>query len=341
MARADLLCELIKYGLLNDSTNFRKAAEALCAEERAKQHTILANKIEDLLKTSRRPISKDTVNPSILRGPVNEQSLFTEKAPKKRLDHLILPDSVRSVCQDLITEQNRADLLRSYGIEPRNKLLLIGPPGNGKTSLAEAIAESLMVPLLTVRYESIIGSYLGETASRLSKLFEYAKARECVLFFDEFETLGKERGDIHETGEIKRVVSSLLIQIDALPSYVLAIAATNHDTLLDKAAWRRFQVRLELPKPSRRNLEEYYRFFENKHKFNFGLQVSTLAKKTLGISYAEAEEFALSVYRQYILSLPNENIKLITEKVVRDWQSQVIVPHDMEKGVADKCPTDL
>ena len=341
MARADLLCELIKYGLLNDSTNFRKAAEALCAEERAKQHTILANKIENLLKISRRPISKDTANQSILRGSVNEQSLFTEKTPKKRLDHLILPDSVRSVCQELITEQNRADLLRSYGIEPRNKLLLIGPPGNGKTSLSEAIAESLMVPLLTVRYESIIGSYLGETASRLSKLFEYAKARECVLFFDEFETLGKERGDIHETGEIKRVVSSLLLQIDALPSYVIAIAATNHDTLLDKAAWRRFQVRLEIPKPSRRNLEEYYRFFEREHDFNFGLQVSTLAKKTLGISYAEAEEFALSVYRQYILSLPNENIKLITEKVVRDWQSQVIVPHDMEKGVADKCPTDL
>ena len=145
------------------------------------------------------------------------------------MDHLILPTYVKSACQDLINEQNRSDLLRSYGIEPRNKLLLIGPPGNGKTSLAEAIAEALMVPLLTVRYESIIGSYLGETASRLSKLFEYAKTRQCVLFFDEFETLGKERGDIHETGEIKRVVSSLLMQIDALPSYVVAIAATNHD----------------------------------------------------------------------------------------------------------------
>ena len=201
----------------------------------------------------------------MLRGTVNEQNLFVEKIQQKRLYHLILPDTVRSVCQDLISEQNRADLLRSYGIEPRNRLLLIGPPGNGKTSLAEAIAESLMIPLLTVRYESIIGSYLGETASRLSKLFEYAKTRECVLFFDEFETLGKERGDIHETGEIKRVVSSLLLQIDALPSYVIAIAATNHDTLLDKAAWRRFQIKLEIPRPSRRNLEEYYRFFEREH----------------------------------------------------------------------------
>lgn len=104
------------------------------------------------------------------------------------------------------------------GYEPSNNLLLIGDSGNGKTSLAEAIAEALMMPLLTVRYENIIGLYLGETASRLSKLFEYVHTIECVLFFDEFETLGKERGDIHETGEIKRVVSSLLLQIDALPS---------------------------------------------------------------------------------------------------------------------------
>ena len=193
--------------------------------------------------------------------------------------------------------------------------------------MAEAIAEALMIPILTVRYESIIGSYLGETASRLSKLFEYAKTRECVLFFDEFETLGKERGDVHETGEIKRVVSSLLMQIDALPSYVIAIAATNHDNLLDKAAWRRFQIRLDIPKPTRSNLEEYYRFFEKERDFKFGLQPSTLAKKTLGISYAEAEEFALSIYRQYVLSLPNDNVKEITERAIRSWQSQVIIAH--------------
>ena len=110
------------------------------------------------------------------------------------------------------------------------------------TSLAEAIAEKLMLPFLTVRYENIIGSYLGETASRLVKLFDYVKTQSCVLFFDEFETIGKERGDTNETGEIKRVVSSLLMQMDNLPSYVIVIAATNHDVLLDKATWRRFQI---------------------------------------------------------------------------------------------------
>ena len=341
MARADLLCELIKYGLINDSSNFRKATEALCAGERSKQHTVLAAKIDELLKKTNKAITKDNVlSPATIRSGTSEQNLFMEKIPQKRLDHLILPNHIKLTCQDLITEQNRSDLLQSYGIEPRNKILLIGPPGNGKTSLAEAISEALMIPLLTVRYENIIGSYLGETASRLSRLFDYAKTRECVLFFDEFETLGKERGDTHETGEIKRVVSSLLMQIDALPSYVIVIAATNHDTLLDKAAWRRFQVRLEIPKPTRNNLEEYYCFFEKEKNFKFGLQPSTLAKKTLGISYAEAEEFALSVYRQYILSLPNDNVKEITERAIRSWQSQVIIAHKDQEGVGT-CQTDL
>ena len=340
MARADLLCELIKYGLIHDSTNFRKATEALCAEERSKQHTVLAAKIDELLKDTRKTIAaKDMGSPTIVRGGTSEQSLFFDKNPQKRLEHLILPDHVRSACQDLIMEQNRSDLLQSYGIEPRNKILLIGPPGNGKTSLAEAIAEALIIPLVTVRYEGIIGSYLGETASRLSRLFEYVKTRECVLFFDEFETLGKERGDIHETGEIKRVVSSLLMQIDDLPSHVIAIAATNHDALLDKAAWRRFQIKLEIPKPTLNNLEKYYRFFEKEKRFTFGLPPSTLANKTLGVSYAEAEEFALSVYRQYVLSLPNDNVKEITERVTRSWQSQVIVAYKDHEGVKP-CRTD-
>ena len=337
MARADLLCELIKYGLINDSTNFRKAAEALCAEERAKQHTVLATKIDDLLRSeNRRHVDGRQNLPSMVYRGVSEYDFFSEKTPRKRIDHLILSENVKTVCQDLINEQNRSDLLRSYGVEPRNRLLLVGPPGNGKTSLAEALAEALMIPFFTVRYESIIGSYLGETASRLSHLFEYVKTRACVLFFDEFETLGKERGDVHETGEIKRVVSSLLMQIDSLPSYVVAIAATNHETLLDHAAWRRFQIRLDISKPTRNSLEDYYIFFEKERNFKFGLSPSTLAKRTLGISYAEAEELSLSIYRQYVLSLPNCNIKEITEKSIRRLPSP-LCDHVVKQEGVESC----
>ena len=251
MARADLLCELIKAGLRKDDTTFRRATQAICAEERTKQHEILANKIEQLLRENPEQTIPTLRNTNIhtING-VNSipKHLFEEKMPEKRLEQLLLPDNVVETCRAIIEEQMRADLLRSYGLEPRNKILLIGPPGNGKTSLAEAIAEALMVPLITVRYDTIIGAYLGETASRLSKLFEYARTRQCVLFFDEFDTIGKERGDQHETGEIKRVVSSLLLQIDSLPSYVVAIAATNHDALLDQAVWRRFSNEIGITK---------------------------------------------------------------------------------------------
>lgn len=319
MARADLLCELIKSGLMKDDVSFRKAAEAICAEERSKQHEILANKISELLNNKQyqnNTISRNS--PQIINSSnVISNQLFHEKVPTKRLDQLLLPENVYNSCRDIIEEQTRTDLLRSYGLEPRNKILLIGPPGNGKTSVAEGIAEALMVPLLTVRYESIIGAYLGETATRLSKLFEYAKTRQCVLFFDEFDTIGKERGDQQETGEIKRVVSSLLLQIDALPSYVVTIAATNHDALLDKAVWRRFQVKLDLPKPTRSNLEHWFSAFEKKMNFSFGLEPSTLAKKLYGKSYAEAEEFALSVYRKFILRSPTAKPKAITNEQLK------------------------
>ncbi len=336
MARADLLYDLIKYGLVNDNPNFRRVAEAICAEERAKQHGVLANKIEELLRIQNRPLMRDPLQPTVRNGN-GEQSLFIEKIPTRKLDQLLLPKSVIESCRDLIEEQSRADLLRSHGLEPRNKILLVGPPGNGKTSLAEAIAEALMLPLLTVKYESIVGAYLGETATRLGKLFDYAKTRQCVLFFDEFETLGKERGDTHETGEIKRVVSSLLLQIDALPSYAIVIAATNHDALLDRAAWRRFQLRLLLPKPSRRDLEMWFKQFESRIGFNFGFEPSTLAKKLLGKSYAEAEEFALSVYRKYILKIPNGNIKEITQNELSLYlagvQSDINTKTSQEEGV--------
>ena len=247
MVRADLIIRLVQSGIQDNKVSFRKVVEAIIAEERSKQHTVLANKLAELLNSD--PLEKHLINGNG-GGSIMDQragNLVYEIMPQRQLSDLILPDEVRQICQSLIEEQHRIDLLRSYNLEPRNRLLFIGPPGNGKTSLAEALAEALVIPLLVVRYESIIGTFLGETALRLKKLFEYTATRKCVLFFDEFETLGKERGDLQETGEIKRVVSSLLMQIDNLPSHVLVIGATNHPELLDRAVWRRFQVRMFLP----------------------------------------------------------------------------------------------
>jgi AAA+ superfamily predicted ATPase len=175
-----------------------------------------------------------------------------------------------------------------------------------------------MIPLLSVRYESIIASYLGETSNRLKSLFDYVKTQNCVLFFDEFDSIGKERGDIHETGEIKRVVSSLLLQIDKLPSYVIVIAATNHPELLDKAVWRRFQIRTVLPKPTSQEISSFLKDYQKKYHINFGVSLPAIAQKLSGLSFSEIKDFCDDIYRKHILSLPNSSktLKSITSQTL-------------------------
>lgn len=321
MARSDLLIRLVQSGIRGDKTTFRKVVEAIIAEERSMQHKVLAEKLEEMLNSApvERPMSNGT--------PMLDQrmgNLVHEILPQRKLSELILPEEVQQICQGLIQEHHRTDLLRSYNLEPRNRLLLIGPPGNGKTSLAEAIAEALVVPLLAVRYESVVGTYLGETAVRLRKLFEFASTRRCVLFFDEFETLGKERGDVHETGEIKRVVSSLLLQIDSLPSHVMVIGATNHAELLDRAVWRRFQVRMNLPAPTRACLTEWFEKFERRISMSLGYSPATLAKRLQGSNFAEVEEFGTTVFRQHVLEQPNANMKDIVSRTLQHWSARSV-----------------
>src|SRR5258705_6326304 len=164
--------------------------------------------------------------------------------------------------------------------------------------LAEVNAERAGVSLFIVRYEELIGSYLGETATRLKRVFDYARTTPCLLFFDEFDAIGKERGDIHETGEIKRVVTSLLMQIDDLPSYTILAAATNHPELLDRASWRRFQIRLPMPLPDGRALTRYIETFSERLPDRFGHAPAAIARRLGRISYAEAEQFCLDVQRR-------------------------------------------
>jgi len=330
MARADLLTDLVRFSMTGDKVRFRKVVEAIIAEERAKKHTVLADKLEDLLRTM--PVDRPAQNGG---GAILEQkvsNLLHEVMPERSFDNLILPKEVREISQEIVQEHHRIDLLRSYNLDPRNRLLLIGPPGNGKTSLAEAFAHALMVPLLVVRYEGVVGTYLGETAVRLHRLLEHARTRKCILLFDEFETLGKERGDRHETGEIKRVVSSLLMQIDALPSHVVVIGATNHAELLDRAVWRRFQVRMTLPEPTRARLAEWFAKFEKRIKVPLGYTNETLAKKLYGVNYAEAEEFGASVFRQYVLEQPNSDMKKIVDRTLKYWAARTVKTKQQNGG---------
>ena len=318
MARADLLLNLVRAGAKGDHLLFRKSLEALVAEERAKQHHVLADRLAAHLNAGGPPNAGASTPPTRRNGHLTES--FHELSPVRRLGDLVLPDTVANAVRELLEEFRRADLLRAYNLEPRHRVLLIGPPGNGKTSLAEAISTELAVPLFSVRYESVIASYLGETAVRLSRLFDQVRARRCVLFFDEFDVVGKERGDIHETGEIKRVVSSLLLQIDDLPGHVVVVTATNHPELLDRAVWRRFQLRLNLPVPTPTLAEEWFRRFEERLGDQLGYKPATLAKRLKGLSFSDLEQFALDVQRQHVLTLPHGNVRAIVAERLKQWQ---------------------
>ena len=318
MARADLLVALVQSGAGGDDLAFRRAAEALIAEENAKKHGVLASQLADALTRRRNPGS--AVSP--LTRPQESMGLLYETEPVRRITDLVLPTSVRQVATDVIEEHHRRDLLRSHGIEPRHRILLEGPPGSGKTTLAEAIATEVAVPLLTVRYEGLIGSFLGETASRLETLFSAVRIRPCVLFFDEFDAVAKERGDTHETGEIKRVVSSLLLQVDRLPSHVIVVAATNHAELLDRAVWRRMQVRVSLPKATREGKIEWLRAWSARTGVHFGKSERTIADRLRDVSYAELEDFATDVQRRLILDGFDADPGAVTDRLLKSWSHQ-------------------
>jgi len=201
--------------------------------------------------------------------------------------------------------------------------------------MAAAIAEAIAVPLFVVRYEAMIGSYLGETAARLKRVFDYARTTPCVLFFDEFDAIGKERGDIHETGEIKRVVTSLLMQVDDLPSYTIVAGATNHPELLDRASWRRFQLRLSLPMPTQKALAQYIESFAQRIGDKLGHSPAGIARKLGTISYGEAEQFCLDIQRRHVLSLGEKPLKAIVSEQLAIWSARANAADYRAEGEID------
>jgi SpoVK/Ycf46/Vps4 family AAA+-type ATPase len=329
MARSDLLVSLVRASVAGDRSKVTSTVEALVAEEKAHSHHVLADRLQKALQSV--PIATST---DMRRPQSGGRDFVIETEPRVFLDDLIVPLPVDRVVRQLIEEQNRADLLRAQGMQPRHRILLSGPPGNGKTSIAEAVAQAVAVPFLTVRYDALVGSYLGETNARLAKLFEYARATPCVLFFDEFDAVGKERGDVHETGEIKRVVSFLLMQIDHLPSYVIAVAATNHAELLDRAVWRRFQLRIDMPTPDSARRSVLVSRYMSAWREDPGISAESLAERLGTVSFAEVVEFCQSVRRRHILSQGGETLKTIIAEEMDLWASRVAPNFNAESGTS-------
>ena len=316
MARSDLIVDLVKAGVSGDQESARVTAEAIAANERAKKHTVVAERIDRALTAPPRPTGASPTRQSGLRVRDGSGGI-QRRHPERPLTSLFLAKAIRNACQELIEEQGRAEVLRAHGLEPRHRVLLVGPPGNGKTSLAECLAFELALPLFAVRYDAVVTSYLGETAQRLRRLFDFVRTEPCVLFFDEFDAIGKERGDLHETGEIKRVVTTLLLQFDDLPSYCVLVAATNHPELLDRATWRRFEIKLELGRPTEDQMTEYFAYRLREFDEKSGYTAKRLRLAVSPKSFSEAEDFFLDLHRRYALAQGNLTFRTLVKDRVK------------------------
>ena len=253
MASGKLLRQLIKSGMHADANSFRAASEAVIREEREKNHHLLANDLEHLLFGEQAKLGQSArkfFNASEM--PTNKDNglvLLEERPAVREEKDIILSDATQCALNEILIEHNRADVLRSYGLQPAQKLLFCGPPGCGKTLASEVIAHSLSLPLVLVRLDSVISSFLGETAANLRKVFDYIAKYPAVALFDEFDALAKDRGDAADHGELKRSVNAVLQMMDGYRGESILIATTNYESLLDHAVWRRFDevVRFEMP----------------------------------------------------------------------------------------------
>ena len=189
--------------------------------------------------TGRVPVDNDS------RISLADEQLFTTNQVA-----VFIESQIHNLLEQFISHIHSADQLIAHGVGISPSLLLYGPSGCGKTEIAHYISARLELPILTARTDALISSYLGNTAKNLRILFEHAMRRPCVLFLDELDALAKLRDDQHELGELKRVVVSLLQNIDALKNGTIIVGATNHEHLLDPAVWRRFAYKAHINLPS-------------------------------------------------------------------------------------------
>lgn len=235
--------------------------------------------------------------------PVDSESQTT-LADEERVSvgdvKLFLPTATADVVDRFLAFFRAADRLAANGVGVSPSMLIYGPPGCGKTLLARHIAGHLKLPLLVARADGLISSYLGSTAKNLRSLFEYAMSRPCVLFLDEFDAIAKMRDDEHELGELKRVVISLLQNIDAMGRDHVLLAATNHEHLLDPAIWRRFSYKVKVEPPVGAARTEIAKLFLGQYASNDVVQA--LAALTAGLSGAQIRDIAEDAVRDAVIN---------------------------------------
>ena len=233
-------------------------------------------------------------------------------------DDLIVDDGVLARLERIIDENKAFEALLHYGLRPTNRILLCGPPGTGKTLTAKVMATAMGCRLVHVMFDSIVSPYLGETASNLRRVFEFAGSGRFVVMFDEFDIVGKKRDDPHEHGEIKRLVNNFMQMMDDFKGRSIIVAATNHQHLLDRALWRRFDevVYYDNPDQGRRErlLEKYLGALKKSGRMPYG----KLAGMTDGFSAADVAKASEDALRAAVVggadAVDGEGVRIAIEE---------------------------
>ena len=304
MATAKLLRQLVKSGSEGDHQAFRRVSEQLIQEERSKNHHLLANDLEKMLygrRSTNSPLHS-VLNDQLPKEKERNLPLLQIKEPIKHLEDVVLSDENSSLLNELLQEHHRVEILSSYGLYPADKLLFCGPPGCGKTLTTEVLANELGLPLAVVRIDSVISSFLGETATNLRQIFDFVANVPMVVLFDEFDAIAKERSDEAEHGELKRVVNAFLQMLDAYEGKSILVAATNHDRILDLAVWRRFDEVLVFELP---NLEQLCRLLAVKLRGlrrEFDIDDARIASYFKGMGHADVERVIRRAAKDMVLT---------------------------------------
>jgi SpoVK/Ycf46/Vps4 family AAA+-type ATPase len=331
--KADLILRLIESHCSGREDVFRNALNNLADDEDKKGNLALAQSIRNAYSTDKKrdiafssssPISEMTFSPqNIFVLPKDKDStleLLEVLQPKVTLGDVSLPSKTIELLRQIIEEQKKADELLSKGIVPTNRLLFCGPPGCGKTMTANALSFEVGIPAAYVKLDGLVSSYLGQTGSNIRKIFDFVKNKRIMLFLDEFDAIAKKRDDAHELGELKRVVTTLLQNMDAMPANVFLVAATNHHHLLDPAIWRRFQTTIFLDSPDADQRESIIRRFMQNILPEVSINIKTIVTLTENMSGAQICNFLQALARYSIMHGKKENIA--KEDVIAIWLRQ-------------------
>jgi len=305
MAHSDFLKAMIRAHLDGEGGTFRQLALQVAAKEASAGHSRLAQEIRDLVDNAALTSGQQAgrvppaIKTSIPRANVAE--LLHAFYPREHMTDMVLSSHTRESLERAISECRNRGVLEAHGLQPRSKLLLVGPAGCGKTMSARVLASELGCPLFEVKLEGLISRFLGETSVHLKSIFDAMNHSTGVYLFDEFDSIGTARGDHTDVGEIRRVLSTFLILLESHRGPSLVLAATNYDKSLDAALFRRFDDVIDFPMPDRANIRLLLDLRLSHHEHE-PMNLNAVAREAVGMSYAEVTKAILEAVKGTVLA---------------------------------------